>query len=98
MVLSVMYWRKLNDPVRETGKSDDVHQSKLRENFGTFVRNMENTAECTIMRAEYLRELGRFDECLAVLSEGDFENASWAANVIAGLAREHRREVAAMWA
>ena len=71
--LRVMAWWWLNMPYRkaEEGKSTAAEiDERLHENLSGLLPLVEaTTTSRTIMRAEILRELGRFQECIGVLDQ-----------------------------
>lgn len=92
--LVILLWHRLNDSVRSGCAIPTKWASLFRENLESLLQILDDIdPRDRRLKAEVLRELGRFEEALQLLNEFD-ESWRWAAVQIAELARAGLTEVA----
>lgn len=88
-ILRIFAWHLSNDPVRQDPPGDAIRTQEMQANMEKLeqILTHANQPDARLMRAELLRELGRFEESLALLKRVRSVSRKIARDTIRELAR-----------
>lgn len=94
-ILRIFAWHRSNDPVRQDPPGDPIRTPGTLTNMAKLEQMLapENKPDTRLLRAEILRELGRFEESLAVLKRVRSASRKFARDTIRALSERKDTQV-----